>query len=677
MTSGITSGDDYVAARLSVDIPEGSSAAVNDLTQALERFHVTMEAAVRAEADGGRYLDQMAEATRRASEALQTYNQEMQMSLSLQARGTGFSTGVPGGTAQMPFQGIQAGTGGARVPSPSDVAYQVNNAASGHQQEYLNMQAARGRMSGADLTSLTPESISELANKIAQREVQAREQANKTDGNVDSKTPPSGQGTGDTGGGSIGERIGRAAGLAGEVMNEVGPGGSMMGMGNLAMRGIAAARRRSSAAPGRGTPSGGESTGPAVASDGEPGTGGDVAPESEGLTGILGGVTKMLGPLGIAVTGAMAAFGLVEKGGSMIQGARNVASVRGGAAGEGFDVEAKARILSMNPFITQDQARQIYQGVMSEGYADASGGGADNVIDFMTHNLTSMNISVADSAKMLRSTIVGSGSGDKDSVNSAVQSLGKELDTIRTLSREGVMSTPDFRAGVMKSQQALMDAGGSPEQAMSSAMTAEMVGSDDQVTKGQFGRIAASMSSDQNGMWLRNFGGPGGTPLRGVPGNLLPQVTAEYLQDQGGDAYNRAVLGVEQGAARQASQIQGPEENQVYIFQQRLKQMGLDTDATTSRPMAKRIFEDIRDGKEEDALSAAEQSTQKQGVSSSGRGGSQQTNVSGSVQIGLTPDAQKLLQVMGGNTTKLTATQIGSNQGLAGYQLNARAPGEN
>ena len=42
--------------------------------------------------------------------------------------------------------------------------------------------------------------------------------------------------------------------------------------------------------------------------------------------------------------------------------------------------------------------------------------GRDNVIGFMQDNLTKMNISVADSAKMLRTTIVGKQDGDKDSV---------------------------------------------------------------------------------------------------------------------------------------------------------------------------------------------------------------------------------------------------------------------
>lgn len=683
--SGTEIGDDYVAARLSIDVPEGSAQAIREITQEVERFHTTLEAAVHAEADAVRYLDQMADSARKTSETYANLVQQMQTFISLSARGGGASMGVPGGAAVAPFEGMHAGMGGGyRVPSPSDVAYQVNSMAQGAaQREYLNMQQARGNISAGDMISLSPESISELANKIAERERIQREQHNKTDGNTDSKTPPAGEGPEDASANSLQSRIGRASTLAGQVINEIGPGGSVMGMGNLALRGLNWARRRSAAAPGRGTPAGGEATGPEVASPGESGTLDSEANQpaedmaDKALPG-LGGITKMLGPIAGVATAALSIFGVIQKGGQMVQGMRNEASLRGGAAGEGAEVSFKARMMSMNPFITQDQARQVYQAVMSEGYADASGAGADNVIDFMTHNLTTMNISVADSAKMLRSTIIGKGEGDKDSVAASVNQLGKELDTIRTLSRDGMMSTPDMRQGVMNVQEAVLARGGSPEEAEATALTAEQVGKGDKATAGQFGRIAASMATDRGSMWMRQFGGPGGTPLQGLPPGLFPQLTGEWLQEHGGpDAYNRATVNSLTGWANMASRVAGPEENQVYMFQQQLRRQGIDADATTQMNEAKRLYEDLRSGKESDALKKAEDQIREQGLGggkSGGQGGS--TNVSGSVKIDLTPQAAQLLQVVGGNDARLTKTQQGANMGISGYQVNAPAVGE-
>lgn len=689
--SGMEFGDDYVAARLAIDVPEGSAQAIREITQEVERFHTTLEAAVRAEADAMRYMDQMAEASRKASEALAGQVQQLAMFNQLAARGqSGIppSTAVPlgpAGTHTFGGSGVGMGAPGTRVPDPADVAYQIAAQAQSHPREYLNMQAARGNMNAADMTSITPQSIAELANKIAERERNVRDQQNKTDGNTDSKVGSGGGGPEDPYSG-IQQRIARATSLAGQVMNEMGPGGTVMGTANLALRGLNWARRRSTAAVGRG----GDTQAEAVTSvpegeEGYPNTyqphnldeGGEEDATSKGTFG-LSRIVKMLGPIGALAGGALSMFGLIQKGGGMIQGMRNVASVRGGAAGEGAEVEFKARMMSMNPFITQDQARQVYQAVMSEGYADASGAGADNVIDFMKHNLTTMNISVADSAKMLRSTIMGSGEGDKNSVSHAVQALGKELDTIRTMSREGVLSTPDYRAGVMAQQQALMAAGASPEVAERSAMVGEQVFSGDQVLKGQFGRMVASASSERQGMWLRNFGGPGGTPLRNIDPRVLPQATVEALQDQGGDAMDNAVFGELQGAARFANQIQGPQANRDYIFQQRLRMMGLDTDAISNRNVARDLLTKVNSGEMGDELKKAEEDMTNQGIGQGGagspRGGA--TEVSGNVRIDLTPQAAQLLQVVGGSNAKLTPTQQGANRGLAGYSVNAPAPGD-
>jgi hypothetical protein len=676
-------GDDYVAARLAIDVPEGSSQAIREITQEVERFHTTLEAAVRAEADGTRYLDQMADSARKAAQATSELTQQWQTFISISTRGGAASPpmGVPHGPAMAPFAGMESGMGGGRAPSASDVSSQIASMPQSNPREYLNMQQQRGNMSGADMVSINSESIGELANKIAQREQTAREQQNRTDSNAPLKAPVGADSDPYQG---VQSRVARASSLAGQVMNEMGPGGSFMGAGNLALRGLDWARRRSTAAPGRGGNAGVDATQMPVTAEEEgypvtnpPASAADAGGAADGAGGILGSIKGMLGPIGAVAASALSIFGIVEKGGGMIQGMRNVGSLRGGAAGEGADVEFKARMMSMNPFITSDQARQIYQSVMSEGYADASGAGADNVIDFMQHNMTTMNMSVAESAKMLRTTIMGSGDGDKASVTHAVQSLGKELDTIRTLSRDGVMSQPDYRAGVAATQAALIAAGGSGDESEREALVAEQVGSGSQMMKGQFGRMAASAASDSYGKYLRSWGGPGGTPLRSIDPRTLPQATAEELENQGGDKFNEAFYNSLLPVARQVDQVQGPQSNRDYVFQQRLKNMGLDTDATGNRNLSREMLSELNSGQMGKALQEAEKVVSDQGIGGAkGTGGGGGTQVSGNVTIDLTPQASQLLSVVGGKQVSLTPTQIGANKGLANYFVNTPSPGD-
>ena len=78
---GMSYGDDFVAARLSIDIPAEGAQGLREITHEVERFRTAMEAATRA--DMGQYLDHMAEASKRASEAQAALNQNLQTYLSL------------------------------------------------------------------------------------------------------------------------------------------------------------------------------------------------------------------------------------------------------------------------------------------------------------------------------------------------------------------------------------------------------------------------------------------------------------------------------------------------------------------------------------------------------------------------------------------------------------------
>lgn len=681
----IESGDDYVASRIAIEVPDSTIEDVRRITQEVDRFRTVLEAAGRAEADASRYLEQMGEAATRAAEAQANLVQQLQTVMSLSERGG--STAVPLGVARSPFSEATAGLGIGRTPE--GIRAQLDSSAQTNPREWLNMQQARGNLNASDTTSLTPHTIADLANRIATREHDVKEQDHLTH----YRTDGSGHGSPEDKA-RYKQQAEQAYSLGHRVLNEMGSGGSISSMGHSVLDAIEWARqRRSPSAPGRaGGPlsnegfEGGNATGVQLPPMGAPGTGStptgaspsaqDVdasgatkAAEGAGAGGLLGSLGK-LGSLALKVGGSLSvvlgAFDLLQHGGQQIQEFRNMASVRGGAAGQGAAVEARAKLMAMNPFISQDQARQIYQSVMSDGYADASGAGADNVIDFMKHNLTSLNISVADSSKMLRDTIIGGGEGDKKGVNDALQMLGKELDNIRTISREGVISTPEFRKEVMSTQQALMNMGSSPEAAMQTAMSAEAVESGSHTMEGQFAATAQGLATPQGGAWLRAMGGPGGTPLRGLDPRLFPQVTAEALQEKGGNAYNEAVGNLMHGIAQQSAAMGGPEENQVYIYQQRLRAMGINDNATQSLAGAKESFEDALSGHLQEAVKAAGEEVAKQNQATTPRS----IQMNGSVLLDLTPEAARLLRAKGGNTIQLTPTQRAANRGYGNASVN-------
>lgn len=723
-------GDDYIAMRLAIDIPDGTAAGLQEITSEVERLRVAMEATVRAEADMGRFLSQMTEASGQAAQAQANLTQQLQAYLSLSSRvsSTAPSMGVPTGGAVNPFGGASSGMGtggmyvppGERPPNSSDVSYQINQMPRQNPREYLNMQQARGGVTDQDTVGITPSSINQMANKIADREKANAEQHQKTDAN-----PP--MGSDDGSGSTMHERVQRATSLAGQVMNEMGPRGSIYGMGQLAVRGMQwAAKRMSKQVPSRGSS-------PTSTSDDQGGLGGapgggstpppptdppqdENAPASDsGGGGIIKTLIGALGPIGKVAASALAIYATIEKGGAMVQGARNVASVRGGAAGEGFEVEAKARMLSMNPFLSQDQARQIYQAVMSEGYADASGSGADNVIDFMKHNLTNMNISVADSARMLRSTIVGNVKGDPESVSGAVSLLTQEMDNIRTLSRQGVMSQPDFRNKTLNMQQALMDQGASPEAAAKSAMIATQQGSGDQVLKGAYSDIGAGLGGTMMGeAMLRSYGGAD------IPGGLMLQGTTEYLTETG--QMESARMNVMKHYAQQAYQAKEDgtklgRSNAISTFQMLIRGVPGAGEIASKRGSVAALYADLI---KDQSLGQAEAAVGEQPSlpSSGGQGplwgpgssmpelggpptpslgpGAGTSGSNGSVSVGsrapasgggggggassvtitLSPEAAKLLNVMGPSTVRLSPSEQGAKKGIAGAHMNNQGVGE-
>jgi hypothetical protein len=609
-----------------------------------------------------------------------------------------------------------------RPPSPTDIANQMSRMPGASPAEYLNMQQQRGALTAQDTLTLSKETIRDLAIALAAREKAMKEQGDKTDQNENIHTPLQG-GPGTE---SAAQRVQRGMGIAEQVMNEMGPGGSTRGRLGLGVRGIQwAAKRfgggggRSAGSPGphpvsstedsaeeaASDPTGGERPSGKARQTQEGGDEEDAPPEQKGMIGQALAMFKKLPVIGQIASVALAGYGAFEAGGKMVQGARNIGSIRGGGGGEGAQVMYKAQMLAMNPFITQDQARQIYQSVMSEGYADASGSGADNVIDFMKHNLTSMNISVAESTKMLRSTIVGNAKGDPDSVAGAVKMLQEEMDQIRTLSRGGVMSQPDYRQHVEHLQDQLIRQGVSPQAAARQAMEATQVGSERQDVKGQFEEMTSETTGSMSGsMGLVMFGGAN------VPAGLDPEGWGEYLgeHDEGGAATENMLKNI---ASRMYNMYQAhdPNNERGYInavvnFQRWVRLYMPDSEIAKNRSAAKSWYNNYTgQGDKISGVGQARQAIQSQqpaGLPSSGGqqapGGSNVIEVgqpptqqvpaantgdssapqppqigTTNVQISLTPDAARLLEVLGPKAATVSTNKQGANRGMNGYAPNA------
>jgi hypothetical protein len=693
MTSGGTEyGEDFVAARLSVEIPEGSAQGIREITQEAERLRTTLEAVTRT--DMTRYLEGMENAARRAAEAQANLTQQLQSYLSLASRGESPSMGVPQGAAIDPFRAAPQNLS-ARQPDPADVTSQIEQARTTNPREYLNMQQARGGLTAQDTTNISPQSIQQMANKISDREQAQREQTLHTDPTAQpsQQEAESGASSNDMAG-----KIQRGASLAGRVANEIGPGGNLITLGRMAAQGVGWARKKYSGAADRNQGS------PPADSPDSSGTVGDAAAEEGGAAAVaeksggsllagLGGITAKMGIVGAAITGAITVF---EKGGQAIQGLRNEASVRGGAGGEGAQVEMRARLLGMNPFISQDQARQIYQSVMSEGYADASGAGADNVIDFMKNNMTNLNMSVADSAKLLRGTIVGQREGDPDSVNHSLGQLREELDKIRTMSRDSALSTPEFTEGAMGLKNKLMAAGAPAGAAGQFGIAEESEYGSDQAVKGQMAKGAGDLTGSASGQALiKQFGGLGNA----VPADLPPQLTTAYVMRQPGGAellQKATDTTLRHFATQAAAGFKGDEASflkSVYMFQLYVKSIEPSLDAASSLDAATQLFSKLTgiadpepgagsgaggDGgggpTSSDAGSGAPSGGGARtapapsggGASIGGGGGGQHISVGqGNVQITLTPEASRLLKVQGPNPAPLTPLQQASNRGQA------------
>jgi hypothetical protein len=513
---GFTSGEDFVAARVSIDVPTEGIQSLREMSQAVNNFRTAVEASARSSASFVGYINQIVQAGQQASQMQQQLAASLERTADLQQR---MQTGMPGMSSSAalpmsrsapqgyvdPWAGMGVGMGGQRTPPPGDIQSQIIDPTRQlDPQKYINAQAGRYRVMPGELSTPTgAPNWQEHANRIDQRDKQTREQEDKTPGS-------SGMGASDLQG-----QVGKFGGLASNIMNEMGPGGSHMstlGMLGRSMRSLGS-RPVSAAAPGGSGPEAAEAASEGGSAAGDA-MGGFMGGAFGGL-GKLGGLLKGLGPAGMGIGAGLAGLGAIEKGGSIYQNYKNLGMIRGGGAGQGFDTEMAVRGMALNPFLTTEQSRQIIMAGLTEGF---SGKQFDNVTDFMASNLKNMNISVSDSVQMLRKNVEQGGQ--------SIQGLGASLATLKVLSQSGASSFPDLLQNFQATSGALIGQGVSGGAAAQQAILSGQLFSNDQVLKGVGGQMLSGMSPMAMGM-MHAWGGAN------VPAGLMPNEIGPYMAANG------------------------------------------------------------------------------------------------------------------------------------------------
>lgn len=168
-----------------------------------------------------------------------------------------------------------------------------------------------------------------------------------------------------------------------------------------------------------------------------------------GGTAAAGGALAAGGVALAPVAAAAAAFVGIQKAGEKTQELYNMGTTQGGGLGAGMKAESSIQMMALNPFITSDQSRQIIMSALNEG---VQGKQFDDMTSFMEHNLTTMNMSVADSTKLLQKNVVDGGE--------SIETLGTQLTNLKQAAQAGGVSLSDSIAAFTKISGQGVDAGG-------------------------------------------------------------------------------------------------------------------------------------------------------------------------------------------------------------------------
>lgn len=558
---GFEAGSDYVAARVSFDIDNSGVSSLKELTESLNNFRTSTEAANRTGSDFLKYLQQMTALTNQANEAQTNLVNTLQRMTDTQqavmtGQGTQVSRGFPQGRVD-PLSGMGGGSGAGganRAPTINDTSAFLGNMASQDPRQYFNMQSNWGNVRTGDVPAHSP-SDNDLAQH-AQRH-NARDKA-QNDQNVASQMsdPYS----------PMQRRISGMTSGAAQLLGELAPGGDAMGFAQRGMNSLSGLARASGAAI------------PALSegSASVPMAGGQAGLASRGL----GALAAFAGTgLGAAATGVGLLAGgnyLFQEGGQALQNYRSMGQVRGGGLQEGLGYEMSIRSMALNPFITTDQARQIVSSGLSSGF---TGKEFDTVTQFMANNLKDMNMSVAESMSLFKKNVVEGGMTQ--------EGLAGALGGLKEGSKTGYASLPQLEANYANTSASLINAGVPGRSASQEAGAAAFTfnGISDLVDKmPQLVQSATSMGSPLGGMMLN-------PQMSGVK---LPPGTDPYTaMESMGEGQTQATYNIIRYWAQRFVQSSGGNKGRaVTAFQQWLMEMFPDMD-WRNRTMVEKFLSEV------------------------------------------------------------------------------------
>lgn len=484
---GFQYGDDFVAARVSIDIPTEGIAGLREITQEMDRFRTSVEAANRSSDTFSGYLNRIAEAANQAAQAQQNVIGMLERSNEYQNQ---LVTGGAGGPAprlqagrqyENPFEAAQAGLGTSdRMPTTiPEATAQMASLRGRDPRAYINRMAASGQIQPGDIPSNpSSEQIQETANRIAQRTQEHERQS---------------------GGGMV---SGGTEGVAQQILNEMSP------------------------ARGGGAGMGGVGTNPRIPATAGGGGGGL-------LGNLLGGAGSLKGLAGLGTAGAvgggvLAALAGIQEGGQIYQGAKNMGLTRGGGAAEGLGYEMSIRSMALNPFISTDQARQIIQQGLRDGY---TGKEFDTVTGFVAQNVKDLNMDISQSFDLVKKNAKEGGQ--------TIEGLGIALNALKEASKTGYRSLPELTKGYQQTSAALISGGMSGPIASREAMISANTFSDNAAAAGTMDQAVQAMANNPRGQALMMYQGGGAL---GDTSGLLPG--AAFFMENGGQGVTQALENV-------------------------------------------------------------------------------------------------------------------------------------
>ena len=466
------SGEDFVAARVSIDVPTEGIAGLREITQEMDRFRTAVEAANRSSDTFTGYLTRIAEAANQAAQAQQNVIGMLERTNEYQNQ---LVTGGAGGPAprlnagpqyENPFSEAMAGLGGSdRMPTTiPEATAQMNSLRANDPRAYLNRMASSGQIQAGDIpSSPNSDQIRETASRIAQRTQEHDRQAG--------------------GGGMV---SGGTEGVAQQILNEMSP-----------------------------------------ARGGGAGTGGPGVPRipqaagGGGLGDLLGGLGGMkgVGAAGAVGGGVLAALAAIQEGGTAYQGAKNMGLTRGGGAAEGIGYEMSIKAMAMNPFISSEQSRQIIQQGLRDGY---TGQEFDTVTGFVAQNLKDLNMDISQSFALVKKNAMEGGQ--------SIEGLGIALDALKESSKTGYRSTPDLLQAYQQTSSALVTGGMSGPAASREASISANTFADNPAAAGSMDQAVQAMANSPTGqaLMMAEGGGALGNTAGLLPGALM------FMEDTGG-----------------------------------------------------------------------------------------------------------------------------------------------